>query len=47
VFENMILRRIFGMRRDEEIKGWRTVHNEELHGFYSLSSITRVVSQEE
>jgi hypothetical protein len=43
----MVLRRIFELRRDEEIDGWRTVHNEELHELLSLPSISRVVSQEE
>jgi hypothetical protein len=31
VFENRMLRRIFGPRRDEVAGGWRTLHNEELH----------------
>jgi hypothetical protein len=31
VFENRVLRRIFGLRRDEVTGGWRKVHNEELH----------------
>jgi hypothetical protein len=33
VFENRVLRRIFGPKRDEVIGGWRKVHNEELHNF--------------
>jgi hypothetical protein len=33
VFENRVLRRIFGLKRDEVIEGWRKLHNEELHGF--------------
>jgi hypothetical protein len=32
VFENGVLRRIFGPKRDEIIGGWRKRHNEELHG---------------
>jgi len=32
VFENMVLRRIFGTRRDEVTGEWRRVHNEELNG---------------
>jgi hypothetical protein len=31
VFENRVLRRIFGQNRDEVIGGWRTLHDEELH----------------
>jgi hypothetical protein len=43
VFENRVLRRIFGPKRDEMTRGWRKLHNEELHGFYSSSSIVRVI----
>jgi hypothetical protein len=35
VFENRVLRRIFGPKRDEETGGWRKLHNEELHNLYS------------
>jgi hypothetical protein len=31
VFENRVLRRIFGKKRDEVTGGWRKLHNEELH----------------
>jgi hypothetical protein len=31
VFENMVLRRIFGPKREEVVRGWRILHNEELH----------------
>jgi hypothetical protein len=34
-FENRVLRRIFGPRRDEVIGGWRNLYNEELHNLYS------------
>ena len=34
-FENMVLRRIFGPRRDEVTGEWRRLHNEELNGLYS------------
>jgi hypothetical protein len=34
VFENRVLRRIFGRKRDEVTCGWRKLHNEELHGLY-------------
>jgi hypothetical protein len=43
VFENRVLRRIFGPKRDEVTGGWRKLHNEELHGFYSSPSIIRVM----
>jgi hypothetical protein len=43
VFENRVLRRIFGPKRDEVTGGWRKLHNEELHSLYSLSSIIRVI----
>jgi hypothetical protein len=43
VFENRALRRIFGLKRDEVTGGWRKLHNEELHGLYSSSSIVRVI----
>jgi hypothetical protein len=35
VFENRVLRIIFGPKRDEVTGGWRKLHNEELHGLYS------------
>jgi hypothetical protein len=38
VFENRVLRRIFGPKRDEVTGGWRKLHNEELHGSYSSPS---------
>jgi hypothetical protein len=38
VFENRVLRRIFGPKRDEITGGWRKLHNEKLHNFYSYSS---------
>jgi hypothetical protein len=43
VFENRVLRRIFGPKRDEETGGWRKLRNEELHNLYSSPSIIRVV----
>jgi hypothetical protein len=43
VFENGVLRRIFGPKRDEATGGWRKLHNEELHGLYSLPSTVRVI----
>jgi hypothetical protein len=43
MFENRVLRRIFGPKRDEETGGWRKLHNEELHKLYSSSSIIRII----
>jgi hypothetical protein len=43
VFENRVLRRIFGPKRDEVTGTWRKLHNEELHGLYSSPSIVRVI----
>ena len=42
VFENRMLRRVFGPRRDEVTGEWRKLHNEELRDLYSLPSIVRV-----
>jgi hypothetical protein len=42
VFENRVLRRIFGPKRQEVIGGWRKLHNVELHNLLSSSNITRV-----
>jgi hypothetical protein len=41
VFENRVPGSIFGPLRDELTGGWRTLHNEELHGLYSSPSIVR------
>jgi len=43
VFENMVLRRIFGPRRDEVTGEWRRLHNEELNDLYSSPNIMRVI----
>jgi hypothetical protein len=43
VFENRVLRRIFGPKRDEVTGSWRKLHNEELHDLYSLPSIIRII----
>jgi hypothetical protein len=42
-FENRVLRRIFGPKRDEVTGGWRKLHNKELHGLYSSPSVVRVI----
>ena len=43
VFENMVLRSIFGPRRDEVTGEWRRLHNEELNYLYSSTNIVRVI----
>ena len=42
-FENMVLRRIFGPRRDEVTGEWKRLHNEELSDLYSSPNIVRVI----
>jgi hypothetical protein len=42
VFENTVLRRIFGPKREED-GSWRKLHNDELHNLYSSPNITRVI----
>jgi hypothetical protein len=37
------MRRIFGLKIDEVTGGWRKLHNEELHNWYSLPSIIRMI----
>ena len=43
VFENRVLRRVFGPKRDEVTGEWRKLHTEELSDLYSLPNIVRVV----
>jgi hypothetical protein len=43
VFENRVLRRIFGPKRDEVTGEWRKLHNEELRVLYSSPSIIRII----
>jgi hypothetical protein len=43
VFQNGVLRRTFGSKADEVRGDWRKLHNEELHKFYSSSSIIRMM----
>jgi len=43
VLEDMVLRRIFGPKRDEVTGGWRRLHNEELNDLYSSPNIVRVI----
>ena len=43
MFENVVLRRIFGPRRDEVTGEWRRLHNEEVNDLYSSPNIVRVI----
>jgi hypothetical protein len=43
VFENRVMRRIFGPKTDEVTVEWRKLHNEELHNLYSSPDIIRQV----
>jgi hypothetical protein len=44
VFENRVLRRIFGPKRDGVKGGWRKLHNEELHNLYSSPRLIRIIN---
>jgi hypothetical protein len=43
VIENRVLRRIFGLKRDEVTGGWKKLHEEELHNLYSSPSIIKMI----
>jgi hypothetical protein len=43
VFEDRVLRRMFGLRKDEVVEGWRILHNVEPHSFYSSTNIIMVI----
>jgi hypothetical protein len=43
VFQNRVLRRIFGCKMEEVVGGWRRLHNEKLHNLYALPNIIRVM----
>jgi hypothetical protein len=47
VFENRVLRRMFGPKTDEVIGEWTRLHNEELNALYSSSNIIRAVPCQE
>jgi hypothetical protein len=42
VFENRMLRRIFGPKREEDVS-WRKLHNDELHSLYSSPNIIKAI----
>ena len=43
VFENRVMRRIFGLKRDKVTGEWREIHNEELKNVYCSPNINRVI----
>jgi hypothetical protein len=43
VFEKRMPRRVFGPKRDEMIRGWRKLHNEELHNFYYFPYVNGMI----
>jgi hypothetical protein len=43
VFENRVLRKIFGSKKNEVMGGWRGLHNEELHNLYFSPNIIRII----
>ena len=47
VFENKVLRKIFGARKDEITGEWRKLHNAELHAIYSSPNICRNLNRDD
>jgi hypothetical protein len=43
VFENRVLRRIFGPKEEEVEGGWRQLRSEELHNLYALPNVIKVI----
>jgi hypothetical protein len=43
VYENRVLRAIFGPKREEVAGGWRSLHNEGLHNLYASPNIIREI----
>jgi hypothetical protein len=43
VFENRVLRRIFGPKREEVVGSWRRLHNEKLHNLYASQNFIRLI----
>jgi hypothetical protein len=44
VFDNRVLRRVFGSKRKEVVGGWRRLHNEMLHNLYTSPNIIRLIT---
>jgi hypothetical protein len=44
-FENSVLRRIIGPKRDEMVRGWRKLHNKKLHNLYSSPNVIRIIKR--
>jgi hypothetical protein len=45
MFENRVLRRIFGPKREEVAGGWRRLRNEELYNLYASADVIRVINE--
>jgi hypothetical protein len=43
MFENRVVKRIFGSKRDEVITGWRKLYNVEIHNLHSSLNIIRIM----
>jgi len=43
VFQNKVLRKIFGPEREEVTRDWRRLHNEELHNLYTSRNVIGVI----
>jgi hypothetical protein len=43
VIQNRVLRRVFGPKREEVARGWRRLHNEELHNLYTSPCLIRMI----
>jgi hypothetical protein len=43
VFENRVLKKVFGPKRDEVTEEWRILHNEKLYALYSSPNVIRVI----
>jgi hypothetical protein len=45
MFENTVLRDIFGVKREEVTRNWRKLHNDELHDLYSPTNTIRIIKE--